>query len=178
MIEHFDIEELNKAISTFDAKVAEFEKAAFTQMGPPPPPVTQQDPNAAPPQGAPMDPAMAQGGMPPMDPAMAQGGMPPMDPAMMQGGAPMDPAMAQGGMPPMDSAAAQQGGTMGPELEKNLTALFGGVEQMAQVITQQQDQIQTMATRMQQIEQMLDQQNKALESPAGFEGGASSQPAV
>ena len=138
MIEYINIEDLNKAIATFDNKVNELYKKAFTQGGPPPPPVTQQPP---------MDPAMAQGGMPPMDPAMAQGGMPPMDPAQ------------QGGQP-----------SIGPELEKNLTALFGGVEQMSQVITQQQDQIQTMSTRLQQIEQMLDEQNKALQSPAGFEG--------
>ena len=126
MIEYINIEDLNKAIATFDNKVNEFYKSAFTQGGPPPPPVTQQ---------------------PPMDPAMAQGGMPPMDPT--QQGAPAG---------------------IGPELEKNLTALFGGVEQMSQVITQQQDQIQTMSTRLQQIEQMLDEQNKALQSPAGFEG--------
>lgn len=159
MIEYINIEDLNKAIDTFDNKVNELYKKAFTQGGPPPPPVTQQPP---------MDPAMAaQGGMPPMDPAMAaQGGMPPMDPAMAQGGMPP----MEGGMPPMDPA--QQGGQpgIGPELEKNLTALFGGVEQMSQVITQQQDQIQTMSTRLQQIEQMLDEQNKALQAPAGFEG--------
>ena len=127
MIEYVNIEDLNRAIATFDNKVNELYKSAFTQGGPPPPPVTQQ---------------------PPMDPAMAQGGMPPMDPAQQQGGQP----------------------GIGPELEKNLTALFGGVEQMSQVITQQQDQIQTMSTRLQQIEQMLDEQNKALQSPAGFEG--------
>ena len=151
MIEYINIEDLNRAIATFDNKVDEMYKAAFTQGTPPPPPMTQQ---------------------PPMDPAMAQGGAP-MDPnAMAQGGAPMDP----NAMPPMDPAMVQGGGTpptppgIGPELEKNLTALFGGVEQMSQVITQQQDQIQTMSTRLQQIEQMLDEQNKALQTPAGFEG--------
>ena len=137
MIEYINIEDLNKAIATFDNKVAEMYKAAFTQGTPPPPPMTQQ---------------------PPMDPAAAQGGAP-MDPNAMP---PMDPSMAQGaGAPPPG---------IGPELEKNLTALFGGVEQMSQVITQQQDQIQTMSTRLQQIEQMLDEQNKALQTPAGFEG--------
>ena len=149
MIEYINIEDLNKAIATFDNKVNEFYKSAFTQGGPPPPPVTQQ---------------------PPMDPAMAQGGMPPMDPAQQGGMPPMDPAMAQGGMPPMDPTQQGAPAGIGPELEKNLTALFGGVEQMSQVITQQQDQIQTMSTRLQQIEQMLDEQNKALQSPAGFEG--------
>ena len=167
MIEYINIEDLNKAIATFDNKVAEMYKAAFTQGTPPPPPMTQQPP---------MDPAAAQGGAP-MDP----NAMPPMDPSMAQGGAPMDPSMAQGGapmdpnaMPPMDPSMAQGAGApppgIGPELEKNLTALFGGVEQMSQVITQQQDQIQTMSTRLQQIEQMLDEQNKALQTPAGFEG--------
>lgn len=132
MIEYINIEDLNRAIATFDDKVAEMYKTAFTQGTPPPPPMTQQ---------------------PPMDPN-----------AMPQGGAPMDPAMAQGaGAPPPPPG-------IGPELEKNLTALFGGVEQMSQVITQQQDQIQTMSTRLQQIEQMLDEQNKALQTPAGFEG--------
>ena len=139
MIEYINIEDLNRAIATFDNKVDEMYKAAFTQGTPPPPPMTQQPP---------MDPAMAQGGAP-MDP----NAMPPMDPAMVQGG----------GTPPTPPG-------IGPELEKNLTALFGGVEQMSQVITQQQDQIQTMSTRLQQIEQMLDEQNKALQTPAGFEG--------
>ena len=166
MIEHINIEDLNKAINAFDSKIEEMYKQAFTQAGPPPPPVTQQ-----PAGGPPMDPAMMQGGAP-MDPAAMQGGAP-MDPAMMQGGAPMDPAAMQGGAPmPPPPAEGQAGPAIGPELEKNLTALFGGVEQMAQVITSQQDQIQTMSTRLQQIEQMLDQQNKALESPAGFEGPA------
>lgn len=143
MVDYININDLESALSVFDRKINEFEKKAFTPGQAPPPPMTAQ-------QGPPMDPnAMPPQGAP-MDPnAMPpQGGMPPQGP-------PMDPNAP----PPMDAG-----------FEKKLTDLFGGVNQMAQVVSTQEKRLQEMSSRMEQIEQMLNKQQQALKQPAGFEG--------
>lgn len=157
MVDHINIEDLEVALSRFDAKVYEFEKKAFTPGQAPPPPMTapqgppQGAPAGPPPPGAPMDPnAMPPGPQGPLPP----GG--PMDPNAMPPG-PQGPPPP--GAPPMDAG-----------FEKKLTDLFGGVNQMAQVVSTQEKRIQEMSSRMEQLEQLLDKQQRALKQPAGFEG--------
>ena len=163
MVQHIDITELEKALTKFDNKVQEFSKAAFTQTAPPPPPVTQ-----APPPGA-MPP-------PPGDPGMP----PPGDPGMMPPppGA-MPPPPGDPGMPPPGGPQGGPGGmNIGGEFERKLAELFGGVDQMAQVMTQQEKKIEIMGSRLEQLEKLIDKQNAALKDPAPFEDEAESQPAM
>ena len=166
MVQHIDITELEKALTKFDNKVQEFSKAAFTQTAPPPPPVTQAPPPGAmppPPPGGPgMPPPGDPGMMPPPPGAMPP---PPGDPGMM----PPPPGGPQGGPGGMNR---------GGEFERKLAELFGGVDQMAQVMTQQEKKIEVMGSRLEQLEKLIDKQNAALKDPAPFEDEAEPQPAM
>lgn len=166
MVQHIDITELEKALTKFDNKVQEFSKAAFTQTAPPPPPVTQAPPPGAmppPPPGGPgMPPPGDPGMMPPPPGAMPP---PPGDPGMM----PPPPGGPQGGPGGMN---------IGGEFERKLAELFGGVDQMAQVMTQQEKKIEVMGSRLEQLEKLIDKQNAALKDPAPFEDGAEPQPTM
>lgn len=162
MVDHINIEDLEVALSRFDAKVCEFEKKAFTPGQAPPPPMTAPQ---GPPPGAPAGPPPgAPVGPPPPGAPMDPNAMPPQGPPP---GAPMDP----NAMPPGPQGPPPPGGPpMDAGFEKKLTDLFGGVNQMAQVVATQEKRLQEMSSRMEQLEQLLDKQQNALKQPAGFEG--------
>ena len=165
MVQHIDITELEKALTKFDNKVQEFSKAAFTQTAPPPPPVTQAPPPGAMPPPPPGGPGMPPPGDPGMMPPPPGAMPPPGDPGMM----PPPPGGPQGGTGGM---------TIGGEFERKLAELFGGVDQMAQVMTQQEKKIEVMGSRLEQLEKLIDKQNAALKDPAPFEDEAEPQPAM
>lgn len=165
MVQHIDITELEKALTKFDNKVQEFSKAAFTQTAPPPPPVTQAPPPGAMPPPPPGGPGMPPPGDPGMMPPPGAMPPPPGDPGMM----PPPPGGPQGG---------PGGMTIGGEFERKLAELFGGVDQMAQVMTQQEKKIEVMGSRLEQLEKLIDKQNAALKDPAPFEDEAEPQPAM
>lgn len=104
---------------------------------------------------------------PPVTQAPPPGAMPPPggDPGMM----PPPPGGPQGGPGGMN---------IGGEFERKLAELFGGVDQMAQVMTQQEKKIEIMGSRLEQLEKLIDKQNAALKDPAPFEDEAEPQPAM
>ena len=109
-----------------------------------------------PPGGPGMPPPGDPGMMPPPPGAMPP---PPGDPGMM----PPPPGGPQGGPGGMN---------IGGEFERKLAELFGGVDQMAQVMTQQEKKIEVMGSRLEQLEKLIDKQNAALKDPAPFEDEA------
>ena len=162
MVQYLNISEIEQALRRFDIKVDEFQKQAFTQAGPPPPPVTQGPPpvpQGPPPPPGPQGPPPPPGPPPgPMGPPPGPEGPPPMDPS----GQPMPPG------PPPPDAQAQMG--MDANFEKKLSELFGGVSQMANIITEQDKKINMLSQRLEQMEGNISKQNQALKRPAGFEG--------
>lgn len=128
------------------------------QTGMPIDPQTGQ-PMQGPPPGGPGGPPPGPGGPPP-----GPGGPPPGDPNA--GGAPGGPPPGPGGPPP------EGGGGLGPEGEQILSEVAGGMQEMAQTVESQQQQMDQITERMLALEQKeQDRDNKEkLKEANPFEG--------